>query len=158
MPYVCSLLCVLSPRLQYNYVENFPTIFNSTANTFESLSYSGDGFNSTDTSAGACGCVACPSMPCGLGRSGPSRGPIQDDPRAPGNLAVNPDLEKCGGGSGNCLTINGQTCCFATDSYEYRPSPPQSACTSICENYWSSISRKQPLARLWSNISVPLPQ
>ena len=77
------------------------------------------------------------------------------DDRSPNNMAYNPTLEACGGSSGNCLTVNGDTCCLGVMSYEYqsRGGP----CESSCSNYWSGISSAKPLSDLWSDIQYSLP-
>jgi hypothetical protein len=142
--------------LQYNYIENIPTAYNSSANTFQSLSYSGDGNNATKS----CGCYACSNVPCNVARSGPAPGPLVPDPRlnstsAP--AAVNANLEACAGSSGNCMTINGQSCCIAVDSYEYLPNDSGTACSSTCSNYWSVISVNKPLSNLWGTVRQKLP-
>jgi hypothetical protein len=151
------VLPVLCHTLQYNYIENFPSAFNSTANNFQSLAYSGDGSTGTAQVPGGCGCSVCPSMPCGLGRSGPASGPLTRDPRQPNNGAVNVQLEACGGSSGNCMTIGGRSCCMAVDSYEYRAASANS-CANVCQNYWSTISSQKPLANLWATVRQTLPR
>jgi hypothetical protein len=138
--------------LQYNYIENIPTAYNSSANTFQSLSYSGDG----NAASNACGCVACPNITCNVARSGPAPGPLVPDPRNNSTPpAVNANLEACSGSSGNCMTINGQSCCIAVDSYEYKATTD--ACASTCSNYWSVISVKKPLVNLWGTVMQKLP-
>lgn len=153
--HTCAFL--LCPLSQYNYVENVPSVYTSTSNTFQTLSYSGDGTNGTAASPGGCGCAVCPNMPCGLARSGPAPGPLKPDERAPTNGAVNPNLEACGGSSGNCMTLNGLSCCVAVDSYEYRAKSDDS-CANVCANYWSTISVQKPLAVLWANVTWTLPR
>lgn len=141
--------------LQYNYLENIPDALTATSNTFQVLSYIGSGNNGTDGRAKRCGCTACPSMPCGLARSGPAPGPLTRDSQALYNSAVNAKLEGCGGSSGSCMTVNGQSCCVAVFSYE-RPDT-NAACASTCNNYWSSITRAKPLSALWLNVTWVLP-
>jgi len=144
-------LALLLFCLQYNYVENFPTTANA---SFWALSYSGDGV----AEGRRCGCSVCPNMPCGLGRSGPAPGPLRTDPRQPNNGAVGASLEGCAGSSGNCMTVNGQSCCLGTFSYE-RVDRTAPVCTSACDlNFWSSISAAAPLTALWTNVTVRLPQ
>lgn len=149
------MLARLAVVAQYNYIENIPNAFTSTANTFQSLSYSGDG--DASSSPPSCGCEACSSMPCGLAQSGPANGPLTTDSAQTGNGAVNAQLEACLGSSGNCMSINGQACCMAVDSYEYSASTTD-ACASGCSNYWSSISAARPLSILWQRIQYSLPQ
>lgn len=150
------LPCVLLVTLQYNFIQNFPGILTSTTNTFQAMSYSGDGSNATTTSSGRCGCQVCPSIPCGRARTGPAPGPPTIDPRNPTNGAVNPKLEACAGSSGSCMTINGRTCCVGTMSYEYLNTA--GPCANGCTNYWSTLSVSQPLVSLWYNVSLPLPK
>lgn len=149
------LLLLLLHCLQYNYIENIPDASISLNNTFTSLSYAGDGSNATTTSSGLCGCKVCPDMPCGLGRSGPAPGPLKTDPRQPTNGAVNARLELCGGSTGSCMTVNGQSCCLAVGTYGYTSGSP---CTSGCNNYFSTISAAKPLSALWSSVTLTLPQ
>lgn len=143
------------PYFQYQYQENLADLANSSSSTFESLAYSGDG-----TPAGKkhprCGCQACPSVPCGLAQTGPAAGPLRTDPKHPRNGAVSAGLESCGGSSGSCMTVNGQTCCIAVDSYSR--SSGADPCTSLCASYWSSISAAKPLSALWSKVHYPLPR
>ena len=149
--------CVAVCAMQYNYIDNFPLSFlkNSSVPTYQSLSYTGAGNNNPQNGAVRCGCEVCPGMTCNLARSGPARGPLTSDLRKPYNLAVNAQLEGCGGTSGSCMTINGEKCCIAVASYEYYSTQP---CDNTCENYASTITFNNPLSRLWMNISYPLPQ
>jgi hypothetical protein len=44
---------------------------------------------------------------------------------------------------------------LGTFSYWYEP---ESACSSDCNNWWSSISAERPLSDLWSEIQITLPK
>lgn len=145
--------------VQYNYAENLPSPLTNASSTYQSMSYTWDGFAASGSTPGGCGCTQCPSMPCSLGRSGPTPGPLQLDARNTTNGAVNANLEACYGGDGACMTINGESCCIGVFSYQYvsnNASVP--VCTSFCSNYWSTISVTKPLADLWSNVSWRLPR
>lgn len=147
-----STPCLLP--LQYNYLENFPGAYNDAANSYQSLSYSGDG----DAATRGCGCQVCPDRPCGLGRSGPAPGPLKTDTRAPpGSQMVSAGLEACAGSSGNCMTINGRDCCMAVNSYQYSATDAGDACTARCDNWWSAISVARPLTALWGTVQQTLP-
>lgn len=137
-----------APYFQYNYIENVATTVST--NSWQSLSYVGPG----STANRACGCQACPTMTCNLSKSGARMGPLEPDNQQPPNFAYNPSLEACQGASGNCLSMNGDACCIATDSYEYLA---ETACTSTCENFWSAITAERPLTNLWNEIQIELP-
>lgn len=139
------------PYAQYNYIDNVNTA--STANTWQTLSYVGPG--SKTANAEGCGCSACPGMTCNLAKAGARTGALSPDTQYPGNMAYNPLLESCQGASGSCLSMNGDSCCVGTSSYEYKPTA--GACSELCTNYWSGISKDRPLSALWSNIQVELP-
>lgn len=136
------------PYFKYQYIENVGVT--STTNSWESRSYIGSG----SVAAKSCGCQVCTGMTCNLSKAGPRTGGLAPDGQQPPNLAYSPSLEACQGASGNCLSVNGEACCFGTDSYEY---PAEEACTSTCKNYWSAITVLKPLTALWSDVQVPLP-
>jgi hypothetical protein len=133
------------PYFQYNYIEN--VITGDASNTWQSASFADAG------SATSCGCNVCPNVTCDLARTGPRTGALEADPMVD-NLAYKPSLESCMGGSGNCLTMNGDTCCVGTFSYAYSTL----ACESTCSNYWSAISVERPLSDLWDTVQEPLPK
>jgi hypothetical protein len=141
------------PYFKYNYIENIDPA--STTNTWQVKSFSGLGSNTTG--AESCGCRACPSMTCNLAEAGVRTGALAADTgtRA-GNMAYNPSLEACLGGSGSCLSLNGDACCIGTSSYEYRPT--NGPCSESCRNFWSSITSKKPLSALWSEMQNDLPK
>ena len=140
---------------QYQYVENLAGLVNSSGSTFQTLAYSGDG-----TAAGKqhprCGCAVCPGVPCGLASAGPSAGPLVRDPARPSNGAVSASLEGCGGTSGSCMTVNGQSCCFAVDSYSKSSGPDP--CASTCGSFWSVLTAAKPLSELWGRVQYSLPR
>lgn len=141
------------PYFQYNYMENINPA--SSTNSWQVQGYIGPG--STTLKSESCGCRACPSMTCNLAKAGPRTGALASDPSVPGNLAYNPLLESCQGGSGSCLSINGEACCVGVSSYEYRPSEGTSPCVDLCRNFWSGISKDKPLSALWGSIMKDLP-
>lgn len=142
------------PYYQYNYIENINPA--STTNTWQVNSYSSVGSNSTDVPA--CGCRSCPNtVTCNLAKTGPRTGALEGDAARPGNLAYNPFLENCLGGSGSCMSLNGEACCIGTSSYEYKP-PAGQPCVENCRNYWSSISSTKPLSELWDEPDIDMPQ
>jgi hypothetical protein len=143
--------------LQYQYIENLAALVNSSSSTFQALSYSGDGTPAGKPGA-RCGCKACQGVPCGLAQTGPSPGPLQTDPSRQG--AVSARLEGCGGSSGSCMTVNGQSCCLGVDSYSKATSSAGEApCSgSMCGSYWSVVSAVKPLSDLWSRVQYALPR
>jgi hypothetical protein len=138
------------PYAKYNYIENVNTA--SPANTWQTLSFIGPG--STTTGAENCGCTACPSMTCNLAKAGPRTGALTPDTNYPTNMAYNPLLETCQSSAGTCLSMNGDACCVATSSYDYKPA---AACSESCRNFFSGISKDRPLSALWSTIQKDLP-
>lgn len=135
------------PFFKYNYIENINTA--SATNSWVSRSYVSGG-----SQGGSCGCNVCAGMSCNLSKAGPYTGPLTPDQYNVGNMAYKPNLEACGGSSGNCLDLNGDGCCVGTDSYEFTP---KTACENTCENYWSSITSKRPLEALWNEVQIDLP-
>jgi hypothetical protein len=144
------------PYFQYNYIENINTA--STSNTWLTRGFSWAGVNTaTDPIDNRCGCKVC-DVPCNLAVSGPRVGALTEDEEAfDPALAFNPGLEACGGSSGACMSVNGNTCCVGTQSYERIPEDNPDTCTSLCSNFWSGISVDLPLSDLWSEVQVPLP-
>ena len=138
------------PYFKYNYIENVNTA--STTNSWQVQSYIGPG--STATNSENCGCRACPSMTCNLAKTGPRTGALTTDVQYPNNMAYNPLLETCAGATGSCLSMNGDACCVGTGSYEYRAVP---ACSEMCKNYWSGISKDRPLSAIWGSIMKDMP-
>lgn len=142
------------PYFQYNYIENVNPA--SMTNSWQVLSYSSIGSNSTQQPA--CGCRVCPGKPCNLAKAGPRTGALaEDDPPRKGNMAYNPSLESCIGGSGSCLSMNGDSCCVGTSSYEFKP-PAGQPCVENCKNFYSGISSKKPLSDLWAEVQTDLPK
>lgn len=139
------------PFFQYNYIENVVT--DSEDNAWQSMSYSGRG--GTSGSSNFCGCEVCPGKTCNLARAGPYNGALTPDGGNEGNMAYNAPLEVCVSGNGNCLSMNGDSCCVGTYSYEYNPPEP---CASVCASYWSGISAERPLSDLWSEVQESLPK
>jgi hypothetical protein len=139
------------PYFKYNYIENVNTA--STANNWQTQSFIGPGSTTSQT----CGCTACPSMTCNLAKAGPRTGALAPDTNYPTNMAYNPLLETCQSSAGTCLSVNGDACCVATSSYDYRPATGQSACSESCRNFFSGISKDRPLSALWSTIQKDLP-
>lgn len=132
-------------------------LVNSSSSTFQALSYSGDGTPAGKPRA-RCGCKACPGVPCGLAQTGPSAGPLLLDPSRPQNGAVSARLEGCGGSSGSCMTVNGQSCCLGVDSYSKATRPEAPCVGSMCGSYWSVVSAAKPLSDLWSKVQYLLPR
>jgi hypothetical protein len=133
------------PYFNYNYIENVDTA--SESNVWQSTSYADAGSETT------CGCKVCPNVTCNLALTGPRAGALEADTQVD-NLAYKPSLEACVGGSGNCLSMNGDACCVGTFSYAYSTA----ACESTCNNYWSAISVERPLSDLWETVQEPLPK
>lgn len=137
------------PYFKYNYIENINTA--SPSNSWQAMSFASEG---RTTGVQSCGCVACPDKTCNLARAGPATGALTPDSQYPGNGAINPKLEVCDSGSGNCMSVNGDSCCVGVYSYGY---VPQTACQSNCESYWSGISSQRPLSALWTTVQQFLP-
>jgi hypothetical protein len=130
-----------------------------TSNTWRSrgFSYTGEDGNA-DATANRCGCAVCEGSTCNLAVAGPMDGALLEDPDAyDPSLSLNPGLEACGGASGACMTVNGETCCVGTQSYERVDPGTTDTCASQCSNYWSGITQYKSLDLLWSAIQTPLP-